>query len=102
MTDPSLGTLSDDNLCRLARQKGTPLWVYSLERVRQNANWLREAFAPYPSTIAYAVKACAMPAVLRTVAEAGLSLEAASGHEYGLAREAGACGERILPNWPLK
>src|SRR5438132_11745403 len=102
MTDPSLGTLSDDRLCQLARQKGTPLWVYSLERVRQNAAWLQEAFASYPTTIAYAMKACAMLAVLRTVAEAGLSLEAASGHEYGLAREAGASGERIVLNGPLK
>jgi len=94
--------LGDDNLCRVARRYGTPLWVYSLERVRQNAAWLREAFAPYPTTIAYAMKACALPQVLSTVAEAGLSLEAASGHEYVQARQAGASGERIVLNGPLK
>jgi diaminopimelate decarboxylase len=102
MTNSGLSFLSADSLCRLAQQHGTPLWVYSLERVRQNAAWLREAFAPYPTTVAYAIKACALPEVLRTLANAGLSLEAASGHEYALAREAGASGERIVLNGPLK
>jgi len=97
-----LSFLSSDNLCRLASRHRTPLWVYSLAQVRQNAGQLVNAFSPYPTTIAYAIKACALPSVLRTAVQAGLSLEAASGYEYGLARDAGAPGDRIVFNGPLK
>src|SRR5581483_7182575 len=95
--------LDADNLRQLATEHGTPLWVYSLDRVRGNAAALTSAFAAYPRTrIAYAVKANALPSVLGVLADAGLSFDAASGHEYELARQAGASGDRIVFNGPLK
>jgi diaminopimelate decarboxylase len=78
----------------------TPIWIFDLDRIRENARELERIAGP--GSIAYAIKANDHPAVLRAARQAGVNAEAASGREYRLAREAGFAGPSIIFNGPLK
>ncbi|WP_273836394.1 diaminopimelate decarboxylase [Halococcus sp. PRR34] len=71
----------------LATEHGTPLYVVDLDRVRENATRLWQAFPD--AEISYAVKANAIGSVLETIADAGLGAECASAGEVVRALEAG-------------
>ena len=82
LADWSAGRLRD-----LAAEYETPLYVIDIERVRENAARLREAFPD--AAIDYAVKANARRPVLEAIAEAGFGAECASAGEVVRACEAG-------------
>lgn len=84
-------------LPRLAREVGTPLFVYSSAAMRQQARRLRSALAALGEPlVAYAVKANPNAAVLATLAAEGLGADVVSGGEYGRARAAGMPPEKIV------
>lgn len=92
-----------DTLCaegvplpELAREFGTPCYVYSADRILQNVRRLREAVAKLPVKLFYAVKANSNGAILRLMAEQGLGAEVVSGGELIRARRAGFPPERII------
>ncbi len=80
------------------REPGAPAcWVYDLDQVGARAERFRDAFALRGVRVGYALKANALPAILRRMRAAGLAAEAGSLGELVAARAAGfPAGERIL------
>ena len=87
---PTVRRLADwsaADLTELADEYGTPLYVTDLDRVRENARRLLDAFPD--AAVSYAVKAHTGRAVLATVRDAGLGAECASAGEVVRAIDAG-------------
>lgn len=84
-------------LAEIAREVGTPVYVYSTATMCRHAEALRSALAPLENPlICYAVKANPNAAVLATLAKAGLGADVVSGGEYHRATAAGMPCERIV------
>jgi diaminopimelate decarboxylase len=81
----------------LAREFGTPAYVYAEDDIRERARAYRRAFAERAeqSEVVYASKAFPCTAVFRLTAEEGLSCDVASGGELHLALAAGFDPARI-------
>ena len=82
----------------LAREHGTPAYVFAEDDLRARARELRAALAAHhqgPGQVVFASKACPCTAVLRLFAEEGLGCDVASGGELHLAMNAGFTPERI-------
>ncbi len=87
----------DVALADIASEVGTPVYVYSTATLVRHARILREALhALDDPLIAYAVKANPNPAVLATLARAGMGADIVSIGEYRRARGARIPPERIL------
>jgi diaminopimelate decarboxylase len=82
------------DLLELAREHGTPLYVYDEETVRLRAGEFVAAMGS-AGQVLYSAKAFASPQFLRVVAEAGLGLDVVSAGELHVARAAGYPAERI-------
>src|SRR5687768_15730323 len=81
----------------IAREVGTPVYVYSAAAMRSNAGGLRSALARLDDPlIAFAVKANPNAAVLATLAAEGLGADIVSGGEYQRARAAGIAADKIV------
>ena len=80
----------------LARDHGTPLYVYSAESIRKSYRDLDEAFAPHPHRIHYAMKANSSFAVVRLLRELGSGVDANSIGEVDLAIRAGFAPSDIV------
>ncbi|MET0957202.1 MAG: diaminopimelate decarboxylase [Solirubrobacterales bacterium] len=85
------------DLVELAREFGTPAYVYAEGDLRARARSYREAFARHEVEfeIVYASKAAPLSAIHRVFIEEGLSVDVASGGELAIALEAGYAPERI-------
>lgn len=70
----------------LATEFGTPLFVYDEAHLRSRC---REAVEAFPGGVAYASKAFLCRAMARIAAEAGMSIDVASGGELAVALSAG-------------
>ena len=81
----------------LAREFGTPAYVYAEDDMRARARATTEAFASRTERfeIVYASKAFPCTAALRIFAAEGFSCDVASGGELHLALGAGFAAERI-------
>lgn len=75
---------------------GTPAYIYSAARVRASYRALDDAFAAYPHTIHYALKANSTLAVLRVLREIGAHADANSGGEIDVALRAGFAPDQIV------
>ena len=86
------------DLVALAREHGTPLYVYDEATIRDRCRRYRAAFAAqYPdSEVVYAGKAYLSPALLAILREEGLGLDVVSGGELGLALRCGFPADRIV------
>lgn len=73
----------------LAREHGTPLYVYSAATLLDHYRKVRDAFAPLGGWVAYSVKACSNLAILRLLAREGAGFDVVSGGELLRVREAG-------------
>jgi diaminopimelate decarboxylase len=81
----------------IAREVGTPVYVYSTATMLGQTRTLKSALAPLGDPlIAFAVKANPNPAVLATLAAEGLGADVVSGGEYRLARAAGIEPRKIV------
>ncbi len=82
---------------QLANQYGTPLYVYDVERIRQNARSFVETFKELgvQAQVAYASKAFSSIAMLQVAKEEGLSLDVVSRGELYTAIQAQFPSERI-------
>ena len=84
-------------LSEIAREAGTPVYVYSTATIRHHARVMKQALAGLGDPlVAYAVKANPNPAVLAILASEGLGADIVSIGEYRQARLAGVPPERIL------
>ena len=83
---------------QLAQQYGTPLYVYSENKIRHNVNKLRDTIKKhYPKTrILYACKANTSLSILRVLKDEGVEIDAVSPGEVYLALQAGFKPDEIL------
>ena len=81
----------------LAREHGTPLYVYDEATIRAQCRAFREAFAArWPaSVISYASKAYLSPALCAILNDEGLEFDAVSAGEIGVALAAGIPPHRV-------
>jgi diaminopimelate decarboxylase len=75
-------------LARLAREYGTPLYVYSAENIRQRVRLFADAFSGVRHTVCYSVKANSNLSILRLLVELGTGFDIVSGGELERVRQA--------------
>ncbi len=80
----------------LAAEFGTPLYVYSAERLRENYRRIASAFAPLKPLVCYSVKANANLALLDILRREGSGFDIVSGGELFRALRIGADPSRIV------
>lgn len=83
-------------LKRIAREVGTPAYVYSLATLKRHFRVFDEAFAAVPHIICFSVKANSNIAVLRAFARQGSGFDIVSGGELFRALKAGADPRKIV------
>jgi diaminopimelate decarboxylase len=83
-------------LADIAREVGTPCYVYSLATLRRHYRVFDDAFGPAPHLVCYSVKANSNLAVLRTFAREGSGFDIVSAGELHRALEAGADPRKIV------
>src|SRR6476620_435772 len=82
---------------QLAREHGTPVFVFSETRIHHNIGRLTKIadVIPCPLKVCYAAKAMSTMGILRAVKEAGIDLEVNSGGELWKALKVGFVGPQI-------
>ncbi|MEP7076675.1 MAG: diaminopimelate decarboxylase [Acidobacteriota bacterium] len=88
----------------LAKQYGTPLFVFSESRIRHNIDRLKKAseFIDCPLKVCYAAKAMSTMGILQAVRDAGSDIEVNSGGELWKALKIGFTGDQIIFNGTSK
>ncbi len=84
------------SLAAIARDVGTPVYVYNADVIRERYRALDTALAQVPHQICYAVKANSNLAVMHLLAELGAGADIVSGGELARALAAGFAPERIV------
>jgi diaminopimelate decarboxylase len=69
------------SLVKLAKQYGTPLYVYSARTIRERFSAFERAFHEFPHTICYSVKANSNLGILRLLSRQGCGFDVVSGGE---------------------
>ena len=80
----------------LARQHGTPLYVYEEAVIRRQCRRFKESFTEAAPDIHYSLKANPNPAILHIIKVEGLCIDAVSPFEVRLCLEVGFRPEQIL------
>ena len=87
-------------LAKIAREVGTPVYVYSTATFRRHYEVFRDAFRRHPELgeplVAYAVKACSNLSVLKTLGDLGAGADTVSEGEIRRALAAGIPADRIV------
>ncbi|HQU91534.1 MAG TPA: diaminopimelate decarboxylase [Pyrinomonadaceae bacterium] len=88
------------DVVELAREHGTPLFIYSESRIRHNVERLKRSAAVIdcPLKLCYAAKAMSTLGILRAVKNAGSDIEVNSGGELWKALKVGFTGDQINYN----
>ena len=88
----------------LAREYGTPLFVFSESRIRHNIARITRAaeLIDRPLKVCYAAKAMSTMAILKLIRDIGIDIEVNSGGELWKALEAGFGGDQIIFNGTSK
>lgn len=81
------------DLVELAKEFGTPLFVYDEIHLRSRC---REAVEAFDGNVAYATKAFLCTEMARLACQEGMNLDVATGGELFIARKADVPGERIV------
>ncbi len=89
-------TIDDIDLESIVNEVGTPAYVYSLARIRDNFSCLNAALAPVHARLHFSVKANGNLDVLRTLKEVGAGFDCVSGGEIFRALNAGAAAKDIV------
>jgi diaminopimelate decarboxylase len=80
----------------VAREVGTPVYVYSRAAIESAWRRFDRAFRSVPHTVCYSVKACSNLAVLRLLADLGSGFDIVSGGELERLLHIGVAGDRIV------
>lgn len=81
---------------RIAREVGTPVYVYSRRTLVEHLARMREAFAELDPIICFSVKSCQNVHICRILAEQGAGFDVVSGGELFRALKAGGDPSRIV------
>lgn len=84
------------SLSSIVAKTGTPVYVYSGEKIRTQFKKFDQAFSSIPHTVCYAMKANSNEAVLRLLAREGAGADIVSGGELARAIKAGIPPRRIV------
>ena len=92
------GTLTCDGvpLTTIADSEGTPVYVYSAATIAARYRAVDEAFASYPHSLHYALKANSTLGIARLLRSLGAGADANSGGEIDVALRAGFIPEQIV------
>jgi diaminopimelate decarboxylase len=88
--------LSQDKLAEIAREFGTPLYVYHAERIKEQYERLQAAFSAADTRVFYACKALTNVNILRYIKNIGCNVDCSSINEVRLALRAGFEPARVL------
>ena len=80
----------------LAREHGTPLYVYSGAAIEERYRRFDAAFAPVPHLVCYAAKANSSLAILGRLSRLGAGADVVSGNELKAALSCGIPADRIV------
>lgn len=83
------------NYADLAREKGTPIYVYDLDGFRQRLNFFK-SHVPQNGRVFYALKANNNPHILKMICEAGFGVDVVSQGEMECALKAGFLANQII------
>ncbi|TBW35107.1 diaminopimelate decarboxylase [Siculibacillus lacustris] len=83
-------------IAHIAAEVGTPFYLYSAKRLRENWRTLADAVAPLGVAVHYAMKANANRAVVAVLAREGAGADIVSGGELTRALDAGIPANRIV------
>ncbi|GAB4071240.1 diaminopimelate decarboxylase [Ancylobacter sonchi] len=86
----------DVSLADIAREVGTPVYVYSTATLERHYKVFAQAFADTRATVCYALKANSNQAVIRTLARLGAGADIVSGGELKRALAAGIDPHKIV------
>ncbi len=89
-------TISDEQLIEIAREYGTPTYVYHAEKIKEQYNKLEEAFKDHPTRIFYACKALTNINILKYMKSLGSCIDCVSINEVKLALKSGFEPKDIL------
>jgi diaminopimelate decarboxylase len=96
LTEGEMRALDGVSLESLAAAVGTPCYVYSSAAIRSRVAQISAAFADYPHTLHYALKANSTLAIARLLRSLGLAVDANSGGEIEVALRAGFIPPEIV------
>src|ERR1051325_1046363 len=88
--------LSNEQLTNIARQFGTPVYIYHAERIKEQYNRLEAAFAGTDAKFFYACKALTNINILRYIKSIGCNIDCSSINEVALALKAGFDPQNVL------
>jgi diaminopimelate decarboxylase len=88
--------LSHEQLSGIAREFGTPVYIYHAERIKEQYNRLQSAFKATDARFFYACKALTNINILRYIKSIGCNIDCSSVNEVMLAIKAGFAPENIL------
>lgn len=88
--------LSHNQLTAVADEFGTPVYVYHAEKIAEQYQKLKDAFAEQDVVIFYACKALTNVSILRFIKSIGANVDCSSINEVKLALHAGFPSEKIL------
>ena len=83
-------------VAKIAAEIGTPFYLYSADRLRENFNAYARAFSEAEATICFAVKSCSNIAILKLLQAAGAGADTVSSGEIRRALLAGIAPEKII------
>lgn len=89
-------SLSHNQLLAIAKEFGTPVYVYHAEKIAEQYNKLKRAFAHQDVVFFYASKALTNINILRYIKSLGANVDCSSINEVKLALHAGFAPENIL------
>jgi diaminopimelate decarboxylase len=81
---------------KIARDVGTPAYVYSKATFLHHYHQMADAFAPLKATICYSIKVCGNIHICRFLAEQGCGFDVTSGGELFRALKAGGDPKKII------
>ncbi|HEU4639032.1 MAG TPA: diaminopimelate decarboxylase, partial [Candidatus Binatia bacterium] len=81
---------------RIAREVGTPAYIYSLATLKRHYQVFDQAFAKVPHIVCFSVKANSNLTLLRTFAKEGSGFDIVSGGELFRALKAGGDPKKIV------
>ena len=88
--------LSHQQLTSIAEEFGTPVYIYDTEKIAEQYQKLKDAFADQDVVIFYACKALTNVNILRFIKSIGANVDCSSINEVKLALHAGFAPEKVL------
>lgn len=88
--------LTNDQFIRLAKEFGTPLYVYHAEKIKQQYEKLQSGFSVLDTRFFYACKALTNIHILKYIHSLGCNVDCSSINEVKLALHAGLPADKIL------